>query len=137
MNSRDRLKQLSSVYRLYVSSVASQLKQNGACNEWLRQATQNETAKAHIEGPTLLNAIAETASRNSATKNTIASVITSMYYVQYHTYATMSMKMLNGYVKLDRAFHQFERWVSFVRCTREQGNNLIHFPSSPNDKICR
>jgi hypothetical protein len=30
MNSRDRLKQLSSVYRLYVSSVASQLKNRTA-----------------------------------------------------------------------------------------------------------
>jgi hypothetical protein len=64
-----------------VSSIAAE-EQNGTCTEYLREATQNETAKTHLEGPTLLHAI------EAIWKNTIASLITSnvKYQISYLCY---------------------------------------------------
>ena len=82
-----------------ISSIAAEEK-NGDCTEWLRQATQNETAKAHLQGPTLLHAIAEASSRNPAMENTIASDITS------NVLCTISYLCYNG--------HENVQWICKV-----------------------
>jgi hypothetical protein len=96
------------------SSIAAEA-QNGTCTEYLKEATQNETAKTHLEGPTLLHVVAE-----AVWKNTIASVITSnvQYQISYLCY--------NGHEKVKWKYKVGQRF-SFVR-----DNGFLSFAAHVN-----